>query len=133
MSLQLQPVPRSPSSRHALDCAYAWIAYVRECQGCQPARAQTCSRLQIFNLETRYIATANPQGNALKGAPSRARLCLRRRRHTEQRLLTPLAALRAGYEGFLTQTNAPARRGPVKPEERLFSSSSVTGASHLPA
>ncbi|KAK9840781.1 hypothetical protein WJX81_004332 [Elliptochloris bilobata] len=59
---------------------------------------------QIYDLETRYVATANPQGNALKG-----------------------------YEGFLSHSSAPARRGPVKPEERLFSSSSVTGASHLPA
>ncbi len=30
--------------------------------------------VQIYDLETRYIATANPQGNALKGA--RHRCCL---------------------------------------------------------
>ena len=30
--------------------------------------------VQIYDLETRYIATANPQGNALKGA--RRRCCL---------------------------------------------------------
>lgn len=55
-----------------------------ERQGCKPAGAPTCWRLQIFNLETRYIATANPQGNALKGAPPRACAFSRRRRHAEQ-------------------------------------------------
>ena len=35
---------------------------------------RVCLGLQIFDLETRYIATANPQGNALKGA--RHRCCL---------------------------------------------------------
>ncbi len=77
----------------------------------QPAgqRAQGCAPQSLC-----FLATQTPCG-ATRRAPH------------------PLAAPRAGYEGFLTQTNAPARRGPVKPEERLFSSSSVTGASHLPA
>ena len=103
--------------------------------------------VQIYDLETRYVATANPQGNALKGARHCQCLLLP---HTHGDLAEP-ACIRlhtlgmklglldksckhaAGYEGFLSQSSAPARRGPVKPEERLFSSSSVTGASHLPA
>lgn len=100
-----------------------------------------CAWVQIYDLETRYIATANPQGNALKGARhcypiacfnlGLLRVCLQAEGVSWCAELTCVHF--AGYEGFLSQSSAPARRGPVKPEERLFSSSSVTGASHLPA
>ncbi|KAK9804372.1 hypothetical protein WJX72_009735 [[Myrmecia] bisecta] len=59
---------------------------------------------QIYDLESRYLETANPQGNALKG-----------------------------YEGFLTLSGTSGRRAQIKPEDRLFSMSSVTGGPRGPA
>ncbi|KAK9857957.1 hypothetical protein WJX84_011857 [Apatococcus fuscideae] len=55
---------------------------------------------QIFDLESRYLDSCNAQGNAL-----------------------------TGYEGLLAKPSTHSRKAPARPTDRLFSSSSVTGAS----
>lgn len=59
--------------------------------------------LQIFDLETRYIESSNPQGNALKG-----------------------------YEGLLAGAGSGnAKRAALGNDDRVFSGSSVTGRQHV--
>ncbi|KAK9835911.1 hypothetical protein WJX74_010822 [Apatococcus lobatus] len=52
---------------------------------------------QIYELESRYLDSCNPQGNALKG-----------------------------YEGLLAKQTSHSRKPPARPTERLFSGSSVS-------
>mmetsp|Transcript_24653 Transcript_24653/g.53831 ORF Transcript_24653/g.53831 Transcript_24653/m.53831 type:complete len:128 (+) Transcript_24653:45-428(+) len=68
-------------------------------------RRQTLEQLrvvekQIYNLESQYFETANPQGNALKG-----------------------------YEGLLSTVAVSAKKSQFRAEDRIFSNSSVTGTS----
>uniref|UniRef100_A0A1D2A1Z3 Chromatin modification-related protein MEAF6 n=1 Tax=Auxenochlorella protothecoides TaxID=3075 RepID=A0A1D2A1Z3_AUXPR len=53
---------------------------------------------QIYDLETKYLETSSPFGNAVRG-----------------------------YEGFLGGSSVANRKMVLKPEERLFSWSSVSG------
>lgn len=55
--------------------------------------------VQIFKLESQYFDTANPQGNALKG-----------------------------YDGLMSSTQVSAKKAQFRPEDRIFSGSSGTGA-----
>lgn len=52
--------------------------------------------VQIFKLESQYFDTANPQGNAIKG-----------------------------YEGLMSATQVSAKKAQFRPEDRIFSGSSV--------
>ena len=72
---------------------------------------KTNVNLQIYDLETRYLATANPAGTALKGYDG---------------LLSSTGG--AGGAGGGGGGGAGGRRpATVKAEERLFSRSSTTG------
>lgn len=53
---------------------------------------------QIYELESKYLSTSNPCGNAMKG-----------------------------YAGLTVQTADRSKRGAIKMDDRLFSSSSLTG------
>ena len=87
---------------------------------------------QIFDLETRYLANSNPHGNAIKGAdrsPVQSIVCAfdERLGSTTAAAGTDMTAPRSGYEGFLTGSTSGSRKLVPRPEERLFSYSSVTG------
>ncbi|GBF87972.1 hypothetical protein Rsub_00684 [Raphidocelis subcapitata] len=60
---------------------------------------------QIYDLETKYLEGCNPSANALRG-----------------------------YEGLMSQPVQQYKKpaGHVRPEDRLFSGSSLTGWQHLP-
>ena len=76
-----------------------------------PPPQKTNVNLQIYDLETRYLATANPAGTALKGYDG---------------LLSSTGG--AGGAGGGGGGGAGGRRpATVKAEERLFSRSSTTG------
>ena len=76
-----------------------------------PPPPKTNVNLQIYDLETRYLATANPAGTALKGYDG---------------LLSSTGG--AGGAGGGGGGGAGGRRpATVKAEERLFSRSSTTG------
>ena len=80
---------------------------------------------QIFDLESRYLDSCNAQGNALTGVvswdlPSR---------HKLQHAKSYCACAASGYEGLLAKPSTHSRKAPARPTDRLFSSSSVTGAS----
>ena len=88
---------------------------------------------QIYDLETKYLENSNPFGNAVRGAsgdPSVRAWGLgpgegdRPARHCES--TCPLSAT-TGYEGYLGGASAANRKVSTKPEERLFSWSSVSG------
>jgi hypothetical protein len=82
--------------------------------------------VQIYDLETKYLDSSSAYGNAVRGelpslahaAPAPASLLL---------LLLMCRRAAAGYEGFLGGAGVANRKLVIKPEERLFSSSSATG------
>ncbi|GAB4818269.1 hypothetical protein N2152v2_005315 [Parachlorella kessleri] len=62
------------------------------------AKELTAVEARIYHLETQYLENSSPFGNAIRG-----------------------------YEGFLGGAAAANRKVVVKPEDRLFSWSSITG------
>lgn len=91
----------------------------------------TC--MQIFKLETQYIEKANPRGNALKGMTRSIEdtsmagdpMDYWIDKASFQCGVTPCSP--SGYDGLLTsQASTTNNKATIRPEDRIFSNSSLS-------